>query len=148
MDKEKEKIINLNPIFLQDAEERGVLKLNIIFLTIFNIFQVFLICYILYYFFKTELKFIYNNIFKKADVYTDQELKINKEIINKVKTILETPINCTKISSIKLKDGRVIDNNFLLTYKYNNLDKYVKTLDDDYVYFNDLVTCENFLLTN
>lgn len=120
-------VINLQPI-ITSPDDNPVI--NSFYLYIFAIFEFIVIILILYYFFYIEICFLFNMIFKKNN-YSTNDKNIYNNFMEKFKETVE--INKTCI---------VKNNKYYPVYQKNN---FMKTLDDNNIYFDTKENCNNFL---
>lgn len=125
-------IINLQPVFITEPEEK-IPILNSFFLYMFLFFQFIIIGVILYYFFKTEMIFLYYKIFID-EPYSDQDKKIYNNYMNALRKIIFAETKCVKEGSLWYP-------------KYNKIN-YMLTLDDNKINFSDEKSCNKFLNKN
>lgn len=121
-------VINLQPIITSQEDNPTI---NSFYLYIFAIFEFLVIILILYYFFYIEIIFLYNMIFKK-DNYSVNDKNIYNKFMEKFKEIVE--INKTCITK---------ENQYYPVYKPQN--EFMKTLDNNNIYFDSKEICNNFL---
>lgn len=140
------KIINLNPVFLNDQVNGSWLNFNSVLFLILCIIEIFILLFIFYYFFKTELIFIYTNVIKK-DYYTKQEKMFYNNYMLKIKNLTESKKYCELLTdSIYINDDLSIENKYFPLY---NDKQFMKALNNDIIYFNSLESCNKFLgITN
>ena len=125
-------IINLQPVFIT-KEEDGIPVLNSFFLYIFLFFQFIVIGVLLYYFFKTEIIFLYYKIFIN-EPYSDQDKKIYNNYMNALRKIIVSETTCVKEGSF--------------WYPKYNKTNYMLTLDGNKINFSEENSCKSFLNKN
>lgn len=120
-------IINLQPIITSETDTPVI---NSFYLYIFAIFEFIVIILFLYYFFYIEIIFLYNMIFKK-DNYSKNDKNTYNKFMENFKNIIESKKTCI-MSNKKY-------------YPVYDKTKYMKTLDNNNIYFDTQEKCNNFL---
>lgn len=131
-EKEQQKVINLNPIFISKPVDGNLLSFNSIFLYLFIIFEMIILCLLLYYFFRTELIFLYYNMFKDED-YSIEEKRNYNEFMFGIKNLVTSGVFCEKNTE---------DN---LWYPLYNNKKNMFSLDNHKLVFDNEKDCQVFL---
>ncbi|QKE44543.1 putative entry-fusion IMV protein [Yalta virus] len=126
---EKQSIINLKPIFLNEEVEY-IPRLNSLFLYVFLFFQFIVISLLVYYFFQVEIIFLYNKIFY-PEAYSEEDKKKYNSYMFALKNIITMNVYCEKEEDKwypKFGSGR----NML-------------TLDQQKIVFKDEASCKMFI---
>lgn len=125
-------VINLQPVFITKSDEK-IPILNSFFLYMFLFFQFIVIGILLYYFFKTEMIFLYYKIFIN-EPYSDQDKKIYNNYMSALRKTIVPKTKCVKEGSLWYP-------------KYNNT-KHMLTLDGNKINFSEITSCNAFLNKN
>lgn len=137
-----EKIINLNPVFVNPVLEKNFLNFNSIFLYIFLIFEIIIIVSICYYFFKIEILFIISKLLQKEKFLPEEKQKYNT-FMESIKDIIKIKKECKFITEdVMINKNLKTNNKYFLIY---NDDKFMEALNDDKLFFEKKEDCEKFL---